>query len=110
MLSEIEGKIRWCNMIIPDDFNQDNFNLAHALYAFKIQTYIQEDSLKKQKKLENISRKKVYVDTPKTSNALLLTREDVKKQAKLIIKYFNEKDLDSSKNKRKPISFRKSFI
>lgn len=109
MLSEIEGKIRWCNIIIPDDFNPDNLNMAYALYAFKVQAHIQEDLLKKRKKVESTSRKKVYEDIPNTSNEIL-TRQDVKREAEQIIKYFNEKDLDTSKNKRKPISFRKSFI
>lgn len=109
MLGEIEGKIRWCNIIIPDDFDPDNLNMAYALYAYKVQAHIQEDLLKKQKKLGGTLKKKVYEEIPSTSNDIL-TRLDVKREAELIIKYFNEKDLDTSKNKRKPISFRKSFI
>lgn len=109
MITEIEAKIRWSGLIFTDDFSADQFNLARAMYVYKVQAHIQEYSLKRKKELENISRRKMNIDIPLNTQTIT-SREETKRQADLIVKYFNEKDLDRSKNKRKPISFRKSFI
>lgn len=109
MINEIEGKIRWCNLIIINNFDSDKLNLSRALFDFKVQAHIQHDSLNKQIKFENDSRRKVMPEITRTTQKII-TREHTKKQAALIIKYFNEKDLDRSKNKRKPISFRRQFL
>lgn len=109
MITEIEAKIRWSGLIFTDDFSDDQFNLARAMYVYKVQAHIQEYMLKRKNELENISRRKMNVDIPLNSQTIT-SREETKRQADLIVKYFNEKDLDRSKNKRKPISFRKSFI
>lgn len=109
MISEIDGKIRWCNMIITDDFDSEKLNLARALYEYQVQTHIQDDLLKKQKKLDALKRK-VSIEIPRKSEVVLKSRDDTKREAEEILTYFKEKDLDKSKNKRKPISFRRSFI
>lgn len=110
MISEINGKIRWCNLIIPDDFDPNKLNLARAIYMYKVQVHIENDCLKKESKNINTSKKKLSITDFNKNPKPILTREDTKKQAEEIVTFFNEKDQDRSKNKRKPISFRKSFI
>lgn len=109
MIDEIEAKIRWSGLIITEDLNSEQLNFARALYVYKVQSNIQEYTLKRKQQMENISKRKLTLNIPLNSQAVI-PREETKKQADLIVKYFNEKDLDYSKNKRKPISFRKSFI
>ncbi|XP_025198001.1 uncharacterized protein LOC112596499 [Melanaphis sacchari] len=109
MISVIDGKFRWCNLIIPDEFDSKQLNFARAMYVFKVQEYIQADITKRKLKFSLLLKKNKSTDMPKKSEDIL-TRDDMKRQAEQIVKYFNEKDTDSSKNKRKPISFRKSFI
>lgn len=106
IIFEIKNKIRWC-MKITVDFDQSNLNWARSIYDFKYHTFIQE--YKKPRKPLDLSRKRAPEIGPKYSQ-IILTREQTKKQANNIVKYFETKDLDSSKNKRKPISFRKKFI
>jgi len=109
MIGVIDGKFRWCNLIIPDEFDSKQMNFARAMYVFKVQEYIHADLAKKQMRFSLLLKQNKSTDMPKKSEDIL-TREDMKRQAEQIVKYFNEKDTDSSKNKRKPISFRKSFI
>jgi len=109
MIGVIDGKFRWCNLIIPDEFDSKQMNFARAMYVFKVQEYIHADLAKRQMRFSLFLKQNKSTDMPKKSEDIL-TREDMKRQAEQIVKYFNEKDTDSSKNKRKPISFRKSFI
>ncbi|CAH1731997.1 unnamed protein product [Aphis gossypii] len=109
MIGVIDGKFRWCNLIIPDEFDSKQMNFARAMYVFKVQEYIHADLAKRQMRFSLLLKQNKSTDMPKKSEDIL-TREDMKRQAEQIVKYFNEKDTDSSKNKRKPISFRKSFI
>lgn len=109
MIGVIDGKFRWCNLIIPDEFDSKQMNFARAMYVFKVQEYIHADLTKRQMRFSLLLKQNKSTDMPKKSEDIL-TREDMKRQAEQIVKYFNEKDTDSSKNKRKPISFRKSFI
>ncbi|XP_060856443.1 uncharacterized protein LOC132934181 [Metopolophium dirhodum] len=109
MIVIINGKFRWCNLIIPDEFDSKQLNFARAMYVYKVQEFIQAELTKKKIKLSLLIKKNKADDMPKKSE-YILTRDDMKRQAELIVKMFNEKDTDSSKNKRKPISFRKSFI
>lgn len=109
MIKEIEAKINWSDLMIIDDYDSNQLSKAHALYSYKVQAHIQEEILERRKILENNSRGKIVIDIPVYSHPIT-SREETKRQADLIVKYFNEKDLDHSKNKRKPISFRKSFI
>lgn len=109
MIAEIDGKFRWCNLIIPDEFDAKQLNFARAMYMYKVQEYIQDDLMKKKIKFAFLSKKNSSADMPKKSEEIL-SRDDMKKQAELFVKLFNEKDTDISKNKRKPISFRRSFI
>lgn len=109
MIGEIVEKIRWCNMIITDDFDPEKLNLARALFEYQVQTYIQDDLLRKKKKMDALKRK-ITIEIPRKSEVVLKSRDDTKKEAEKILKYFKKKDLDKSKNKRKPISFRRSFI
>ncbi|VVC36856.1 Hypothetical protein CINCED_3A000984 [Cinara cedri] len=109
MISKSEGKIRWCNLIILNDFNSAKLNLSRAIFDFKVQTHIQGDLLEKQIKFESDARRKVIPEITRKSD-VILTREDTKKQAELILKYFAEKDTDSSKNRRKPMTFRREFL
>ncbi|XP_003243194.1 uncharacterized protein LOC100572209 [Acyrthosiphon pisum] len=109
MIVIINGKFRWCNLIIPDEFDSKQLNFARAMYVYKVQEFIQTELTQKQIKLSLLIKKNRADDMPKKSE-YISTRDDMKRQAELIVKMFNEKDTDSSKNKRKPISFRKSFI
>ena len=36
MIGVIDGKFRWCNLIIPDEFDSKQMNFAHAMYVFKV--------------------------------------------------------------------------
>lgn len=110
MIGVIDGKFRWCNLIIPDEFDSKQLNFARAMYVYKVQEYIQADIMKRRLKFSLLLKKNKSIEMPKKSGEDILTRDDMKRQAEIIVKYFNEKDTDSSKNKRKPISFRKSFI
>lgn len=110
MISEINGKLRWCKRIIPDDFDPNKLNLARAIYMYKVQVHIENDCLMKERKIVNTTKKKVSIIDFNKSPKPILTREDTKKQAEEIVTYFNEKDQDRSKNKRNPISFRKNCI
>lgn len=109
MIGVIDGKFRWCNLIIPDEFDSKQMNFARAMYVYKVQEYIHADLAMRQMRFSLLLKQNKSTDMPKKSEDIL-TREDMKRQAEQIVKYFNEKDTDSSKNKRKPISFRKSFI
>lgn len=109
IIDEIEAKIRWSGLIITEDLNSEQLNIARALYVYKVQSHIQEYTLNRKQQMENLSKRKLTLNIPLNSQAVI-PREETKTQADLIVKYFNEKDLDYSKNKRKPISFRKSFI
>ncbi|CAI6356831.1 unnamed protein product [Macrosiphum euphorbiae] len=109
MIVIINGKFKWCNLIIPDEFDSKQLNFARAMYVYKVQEFVQAELIKKKIKLSLLIKKNKADDMPKKSE-YILTRDDMKRQAELIVKMFNEKDTDSSKNKRKPISFRKSFI
>lgn len=111
MMIEINRKIRWCNKIIPDNFDPNKMNLARAIYMYKVRAHIDNDCLRRESKKKTNHLKKIVSITDFTRNPEpVLTREDTKKQAEEIVAYFNEKDQDRSKNKRKPISFRKNFI
>jgi len=109
MIVVINGKFGWCNLIIPDEFDFKQLNFARAMYVYKVQEFIHAEILKKNMKFSLLIKKSKATDMPKKSE-YILTRDDMKRQADQIVKMFNEKDTDSSKNKRKPISFRKSFI
>jgi len=109
MIIIINGKFKWCNLIIPDEFDSKQLNFARAMYVYKVQEFIQAELTQKKIKLSLLIKKNKADDMPKKSE-YILTRDDMKRQAELIVKMFHEKDTDSSKNKRKPISFRKSFI
>jgi len=37
MIVVINGKFRWCNLIIPDEFNSKQLNFARAMYVYKVQ-------------------------------------------------------------------------
>lgn len=109
MISESEGKIRWCNLIVLTDFDSAKLNFSRAIFDFKVQTHIQGDSLEKKIKYENDARRKSIPEVHRKLD-VILTREDTKKQAELVLKYFKEKDMDSSKNRRKPMTFRREYL
>lgn len=110
MMKEINRKIRWCNKIIPDNFDPNKMNLARAIYMYKVRAHIDNDCLRRENKKNNQLKKIVSITDFTRNPEPILTREDTKKKAEEVVAYFNEKDQDRSKNKRKPISFRKNFI
>lgn len=110
MMKEINKKIRWCNRIIPDNFDPNKMNLARAIYMYKVRAYIDNDCLRRESKNINHLKKIVSITDFTRNPEPMLTREDTKKLAEEVVAYYNEKDQDHKKNKRKPISFRKSFI
>lgn len=92
------------------DYSSEQLRVACALYVYQNQNRIQGNILKQKIKQDNILKNDLEDDNPKISSETVLTRVDIKRQADQLIKNVKEKDLDVSKNKRKPISFRKSFI
>lgn len=109
-MKEINRKIRWCNKIIPDNFDPNKMNLARAIYMYKVRAHIDNDCLRRENKKINHLKKIVSITDFAKNPEPISTREDTKKQSEEIVTYFNEKDQDRSKSKRKPISFRKNFI
>lgn len=111
MVYKFDRTIRRCLLIIDQiTFCPDKLKLAHALYVFQNQKRIQDNIFKERRKLNSILKRNAASEKPKISKNIILTRLDTKKQADQFVKHFNEKDLDCSKNKRKPISFRKNVI
>lgn len=108
LVSQIDVKIRCCTAMFSSNYTNEQMNIARAVYIFKVQKHIQEQVLK-----EQIMLKKKKLKNPKDipmPPKVILSREETKKRADRVLKYIAEKDTDKSKNKRKPISFRKSFI
>lgn len=107
MITEIDKKINWCNLLIPDEFDSELLNTARAVYKFKFQTYYQK-KFEMRKFITNKMLTKSNVDKS-ANDDLILSRDNVKKQSKEFVINFYKQNPDNSKKKRKPIFFRRSF-
>jgi len=107
-INEIDKKIIWCNLLIPDDIDSELLNSARAMYKFKCQAYTQEDFLQRKFKTIKILTKSNVNQSANFDH--ILTRDDAKKQSKEFVINFHKQNQDNTKRKRKLISFRRSFI
>lgn len=108
-VNEIYVKVKCCMAIVsPYSFTSEQMNQARAVYFFKNQERIQNKILKEQR--EQKKKQLMVAKDISTPPKVILSREETKKRAELVLKYMAEKDTDKSKNRRKPISFRKKFM
>jgi len=100
-IAEIDKKITWCNLLIPDVVDPELFNEARAIYEYKSQMYTQEYILQRKHEANKMLTKTV-VDQP-VDVELVLTREDVKKQSKEYVTNTSQKGQENTgpKNKKK---------
>lgn len=110
MVHDVVRKIRECTLKTDHiSFSSEQLKLAHAVYVYYNQRRIQDNMSKEKMKPDNILKKNTTDENTKISDEIVLTRLDIKRQADQLVNQFKEKDLNASKNKRKPISFRKKF-
>lgn len=108
LVTQIDIKVKHCTAMFTNKLSTEQMNMARAVYISKVQEHIQENILKEQMELKRKKLKRVE-DIPMPPK-VILSREETKKQAERVLKYIEEKDTDKSKNKRKPISFRRSYM